>query len=348
MTTPAAVSNTNPSLVKGLQCRECGKTYDKAPIHVCEFCFGPLEVAYDYAGHRQDPDAREDRIAPAHDVALRGAAADRRPARRSARRPGMTPLVRADRLAKRLGLKEVWVKNDAVSHPSLSFKDRVVSVAVSKAIEFGIGTIACASTGNLANATAAQAAAAGLPAVILIPFDLESGEGAGHQHLRRARGRRQGDVRRRQPPLLGDRGQVRLGVRQRQPAAVLRRGLEELRLRDRRAARLAAARAHRRADGGRIAGDQDRQGVRRAREAGPVSAPGAQAAHPRRPGGRLRADRRHGAGEPRPGEAGEDADQHREVAGDRQSGRRLLRAPDHHRVGRLGGEARRRRDRRRR
>ncbi len=87
---------------------------------------------------------------------------------------GMTPLLRADRLAKRLGLKEVWVKNDAVSFPTLSFKDRVVSVAVSKAIEFGIGTIACASTGNLANATAAQAAAAGLPAVILIPFDLEA------------------------------------------------------------------------------------------------------------------------------------------------------------------------------
>ena len=85
----------------------------------------------------------------------------------------MTPLVRAPRLAKRLGVAEVWVKNDAVSYPTLSFKDRVVSVAVSKAIEFGIGTIACASTGNLANATAAQAAAAGLPAVVLIPFDLE-------------------------------------------------------------------------------------------------------------------------------------------------------------------------------
>ena len=86
---------------------------------------------------------------------------------------GMTPLVRADRLAKRLGVRELWVKNDAVSHPTLSFKDRVVSVAMSKAIEFGIGTVACASTGNLANATAAQAASAGLPAVILIPFDLE-------------------------------------------------------------------------------------------------------------------------------------------------------------------------------
>src|SRR3954465_13755062 len=86
---------------------------------------------------------------------------------------GMTPLVKADRLAKRLGLREGWIKNDSVSHPPLSFKDRVVSIAVSKAVEFGIKTVACASTGNLANATAAQAAAAGLPAVILIPFDLE-------------------------------------------------------------------------------------------------------------------------------------------------------------------------------
>ena len=171
--TTAAVSNTNTSLVQGLQCRECGKTYDKAPIHVCEFCFGPLEVAYDYAAigkvltrakieSRPHTMWRYAELLPIDGPPAVGQAT------------GMTPLVRADRLAKRLGLKEVWVKNDAVSHPSLSFKDRVVSVAVSKAIEFGIGTIACASTGNLANATAAQAAAAGLPAVILIPFDLEA------------------------------------------------------------------------------------------------------------------------------------------------------------------------------
>jgi threonine synthase len=169
----AAVSNSNPSLVKGLKCRECGNTYDKAPIHVCEFCFGPLEVDYDYAAigklltrakieSRPHTMWRYAELLPIDGPPAVGQAT------------GMTPMVRADRLAKRLGLKEVWVKNDAVSHPSLSFKDRVVSVAVSKAIEFGIGTIACASTGNLANATASQAAAAGLPAVILIPFDLEA------------------------------------------------------------------------------------------------------------------------------------------------------------------------------
>ena len=170
--TTAAVSTANTNLVEGLKCRECGKTYDKAPIHVCEFCFGPLEVAYDYAaiGKRLTRAIIESRphnmwryaeLLPIDGPPAVGQAT------------GMTPLVRAPRLAKRLGLSEVWVKNDAVSYPTLSFKDRVVSVAVSKAIEFGLGTIACASTGNLANATAAQAAAAGLPAVVLIPFDLE-------------------------------------------------------------------------------------------------------------------------------------------------------------------------------
>jgi threonine synthase len=169
----AGEGSSSPRLVRGLKCRECGKTYDKAPIHVCEFCFGPLEVDYDYAAigkvltrslieSRPHTMWRYAELLPIDGPPAVGQAS------------GMTPLVRADRLAKRLGLKEVWVKNDAVSHPSLSFKDRVVSVAVSKAIEFGLGTVACASTGNLANATASQAAAAGLPAVILIPHDLES------------------------------------------------------------------------------------------------------------------------------------------------------------------------------
>jgi len=170
--TTAPVSVSKPSFVLALRCRECGKDYPKTAIHVCEFCFGPLEVAYDY---------------PAIGKALSRSVIESRPPtmwRYAELLPldspptvglqtGMTPLVRADRLAKRLGVRELWVKNDAVSHPTLSFKDRVVSVAISKAIELGIDTVACASTGNLANATAAQAASAGLPAVILIPFDLE-------------------------------------------------------------------------------------------------------------------------------------------------------------------------------
>ena len=169
-TAPVLTEKTSP--VTALRCRECGKEYPKAPIHVCEFCFGPLEIAYDYAAigkvlsraviESRAPNMwRYAELLPLDGPPVVGM------------QTGMTPLVRADRLARRLGVREVWVKNDAVSHPTLSFKDRVVSVALSKAVEFGIKTVACASTGNLANATAAQAAAAGLPAVILIPFDLE-------------------------------------------------------------------------------------------------------------------------------------------------------------------------------
>lgn len=170
---PRPVSvDSRPSTVKALRCRECGNDYPKAPVHVCEFCFGPLEITYDYAAigkvltraviESRAPNMwRYAELLPLDAPPVVGT------------QTGMTPLVRADRLAKRLGVREMWIKNDAVSHPTLSFKDRVVSVAVSKAVEFGIGTVACASTGNLANATAAQAASAGLPAVILIPFDLE-------------------------------------------------------------------------------------------------------------------------------------------------------------------------------
>jgi len=165
-------SSDRPVTVTALKCRECGAEYPKAPIHVCEFCFGPLEIAYDYAAigriltravieSRPHNMWRYAELLPLDAPPVVGT------------QTGMTPLVKADRLAKRLGVRELWIKNDAVSYPTLSFKDRVVSIAVSKAVEFGIKTVACASTGNLANATAAQAAAAGLPAVILIPFDLE-------------------------------------------------------------------------------------------------------------------------------------------------------------------------------
>jgi threonine synthase len=168
-----AQRSTPPSrYVQALRCRECGKDYPKVAIHVCEFCFGPLEVAYDYAAigkvltralieSRPETMWRYAELLPLDGPPAVGL------------QTGMTPLVRADRLAKRLGVKELWVKNDAVCHPTLSFKDRVVSVAVSKAIELDLKIVACASTGNLANATAAQAAAAGLPAVVLIPYDLE-------------------------------------------------------------------------------------------------------------------------------------------------------------------------------
>ena len=161
--------------MKALRCRECGREYPLTANHVCEFDFGPLEVAYDY-----------DRIKKS----LTKAAIQSRPETMwryrellpVANEPtvglqvGFTPLVKADRLAKKLGIRELWVKNDTVNYPTLSFKDRVVSVALSRAKEFGFDTVACASTGNLANSVAANAASAGLKAYVFIPSDLEHGK----------------------------------------------------------------------------------------------------------------------------------------------------------------------------
>ena len=161
--------------MKALKCRECGREYPLAATHVCEFDFGPLEVAYDY-----------DRIKKS----LTRATIESRPQTMWRYREllpiageptvgaqvGFTPLVKADRLAKRLGIRELWIKNDAVNYPTLSFKDRVVSVALSRARELGFKTAACASTGNLANSVAANAAAAGMEAYVFIPSDLELGK----------------------------------------------------------------------------------------------------------------------------------------------------------------------------
>jgi threonine synthase len=166
---PAAIST---SFVLGMRCQACGHTVAPCATQVCEECFGPLGIAYD-----------DDAIARV----LTRAVIEARPRNmwRYAEllpltRPpsvgagtGMTPLVKAERLARVLGVDELWIKDDGASHPTLSFKDRVVSVAVSKAIELGLDTIACTSTGNLANATAAQAAVAGLKCVVFIPDNLE-------------------------------------------------------------------------------------------------------------------------------------------------------------------------------
>ena len=347
MTTASApINKTIPSYVEGLRCRECGTAYDKAPIHVCEICFGPLEVAYDYAriGKVLTRAAIESRPASmwryAELLPLDGPPA-------VGQQSGMTPLVRADRLAKRLGLKEVWVKNDAVSYPTLSFKDRVVSVAVSKAIEFGIGTIACASTGNLANATAAQAAAAGLPAVVLVPYDLEPAKILGTSiYGARVVGVKgtYDDVNRLCSEIAGKYGWGFVNVNLR-PFYAEGSKSYAYEIAEQLGWRLPAHVVVPMAGGslvtkvGKAFGEFEKLGL--------VPAPAPQDAHPRRPGGRVRADHRHGAGEPRSRAAGEDADQHRQVAGHRQPGRRLLRAPDDHRLGRLGGQAERRRDRRR-
>jgi threonine synthase len=161
--------------LRGLKCRECGRGYPSAPIHVCEFCFGPLEVDYDYDALKgvvtresiaAGPPSmwRYKQLLPIDgDVAV-------------GHHVGFTPLIRAHNLADELGVKELWIKNDSVCHPTWSFKDRVVAVAVTKAKEFGFDTVACASTGNLANSVAAHAAEARLRSYIFIPSDLEQGK----------------------------------------------------------------------------------------------------------------------------------------------------------------------------
>ena len=157
--------------VQGLRCRECGREYEVAPIFTCEWCFGPLEVSYDYDAIGSSISREKIAAGPASiwryaDLLPvdRGHAVDLG--------AGFTPLVRADRLAAALGLGEVWVKNDTLN-PTNSFKDRVASVALSKALEFGFKTAACASTGNLANSVAAHAARAGLRSFVFIPSNLE-------------------------------------------------------------------------------------------------------------------------------------------------------------------------------
>ncbi|MFH0732602.1 MAG: threonine synthase [Candidatus Omnitrophota bacterium] len=166
------------SYVKGLKCRECGREYPKEPLYVCEYCFGPLEVVYDYERikkklTRQVIESRSKNLWRYKELLpLDGEPTD-------GLNSGFTPLIRARNLEKALGVKELYIKDDSVCHPTLSFKDRVVSVALSKAKEFGFNTVACASTGNLANSVAAQAAVAGLKRYIFIPADLELGKVVG-------------------------------------------------------------------------------------------------------------------------------------------------------------------------
>ncbi len=157
--------------VQALQCKECKATYPLEARYVCDQCFGPLEVAYDYS--TLDADSVKRRIQAGPQTIWRYA--DFLPfeqAPRTALPTGSTPLVKATRLAEQLGLREVWVKNDA-ANPTHSFKDRVVSVALAKAQELGYKVLACPSTGNLANAVAAHAAAAGIESYVFIPADLE-------------------------------------------------------------------------------------------------------------------------------------------------------------------------------
>jgi len=160
------------TLINGLKCRECGREYSKQAIAGCEECFAPLEVDYDYNAisrvlSREVISTRPNNLWRYRELLP----LEREPAVGLA--TGGTPLIRAERLGRVLGIRDLYIKNDSVNSPTLSFKDRVTAVAINKALEFGISTVGCASTGNLANSVAATAASAGLPAYILIPDNLE-------------------------------------------------------------------------------------------------------------------------------------------------------------------------------
>ena len=158
--------------ITGLRCRECNREYPVEPIYVCEFCFGPLEVVYDYRSIKKVLgksviEKREKNLWRYRELLP----IDGEP--QVGLDSGFTPLLRAEKLAMELGVEALYIKDDSVAHPTLSFKDRVVAVALTKAKEFDFDTAACASTGNLAHSLSAQGAKAGFRRFIFIPASLE-------------------------------------------------------------------------------------------------------------------------------------------------------------------------------
>jgi threonine synthase len=210
-------AHTHIGSAHALKCRECGALYPLDASYACFECFGPLEVAYERAVISREqieagPDSmwRYEALLPV----VPGAAG------RPGLKPGLTKLVRADNLAAALGAQRVWVKDDS-GNPTHSFKDRVVAVALENARRLGYQTIACASTGNLANAVAAAAARAGLTSVVFVPSNLEAGKIVTTAVYGGTLVAIDGNYA------------ARLGLCERQPPAVLRRGQQDRRLRDR-------------------------------------------------------------------------------------------------------------------
>ena len=163
------------SYMVGLKCRECGRLYPKEVVFVCEYCFGSVEVDYDYDAIRRSLTKASFASRPKSLWRYRELLPiEGEPA--AGLHSGFTPFFRAERLAEVLGVEELYIKDDSVSHPTFSFKDRVVSVAITRAKELGFDTVACASTGNLANSVSALSAKAGLKRYIFIPADLEMGK----------------------------------------------------------------------------------------------------------------------------------------------------------------------------
>lgn len=162
------------SYVTGLKCKECGRKEAIRPLHVCESCFGPYEVEYDYQAMKGKVTRQSIAAGPSSLWRYKDLLPVEKPV--TGFHSGFTPLKRADRLASELDCRQLWIKDDSCNYPTYSYKDRVVAVAISKAVEFGFDTVGCASTGNLANATAAHAAQAGLRCFVMIPHDLEQGK----------------------------------------------------------------------------------------------------------------------------------------------------------------------------
>lgn len=158
--------------VETLECRECGRSYKAAPIYVCDYCFAPLEPAYDYEAIAGEITRESIQAGPASIWRYVSLLPVDPATPRIDIGAGLTPLIKADRLGKALGIDNLWIKNDT-ANPTHSFKDRVVSVALTVAREMGFDTVSCASTGNLANAVAAHAARAGLRSFVFIPANLE-------------------------------------------------------------------------------------------------------------------------------------------------------------------------------
>jgi threonine synthase len=161
------------SALLGLQCHLCKTMFPAEALYVCDRCLGPLEPAYDYSAitlTREEIERRPKNLWRYRELLpITGEP-------RTGFNSGFTPLVRCDRLADRLGVSELYIKDDSVNHPTLSYKDRVVSVAATRAVELGFNVLACASTGNLANSVAAHAARLGVECYVFIPDNLEAGK----------------------------------------------------------------------------------------------------------------------------------------------------------------------------
>ena len=246
-----------------LTCRECGADYGLEARYVCDRCFGPLEVAYEHDVQDVEHAAPAHPGRPAEHLALPRLPAARGPAAAHAHR-ACPPAARRSSAPtawpQRLGVREVWVKNDA-ANPTHSFKDRVVSVASARARELGFTTLACASTGNLANSVAAHGAALGMDTYVFIPSDLEEQKilatGIYGTKLVKVKGNYD-DVNRLCTELSGERDWAFVNVNVRPYYA---EGSKTLGLRDRRAARLGGARPRRGADRLGLALHEDRQGL---------------------------------------------------------------------------------------